>query len=102
MNKWFPVAAMASALVLSANVFAHDVARGAFSNNAQHLWPQVAFVFFSFSLSCQAVGLAGESTAEDVDLSTVNREVCTFDVFIVNRVREVVLKDFSGELLYFA
>jgi carbonic anhydrase len=24
MNKWFPVAAMASALVLSANVFAHD------------------------------------------------------------------------------
>jgi hypothetical protein len=74
----------------AANVLAHDVARGAFSNNAQHLWPQVALVLLSLSLSGEGVGLAGEPSCEDINSSSVSCRVEFFDVSMLYGVWEVM------------
>jgi len=86
----------------AANVFAHDVARGAFSNNAQHLGPQVAFVFLSLSLSCERVWLAGEPSCEDINSSSVSCRVEFFDVSMLYGVWKMVFQNLAGELLPFA
>lgn len=82
----------------AAYVFAHDVARGAFSNNAQHLWPQVALVLLSLSLSCEGVGLAWEPSCKDINSSSVSCRVEFFDVSILYGVWEVMLQNLSREL----
>jgi hypothetical protein len=74
----------------AANIFPHDVARGAFSNNAQHLWPQVALVLLSLSLSGEGVWLAGETSCKYINSSSVSCRVEFFDVSMLYGVWKVM------------
>ena len=40
------------------NIFAQDIGGMNFPNCSKHFGPEVAFIFFAFSLSCKGVGLA--------------------------------------------
>ena len=81
-----------------AYVFAHDVARGAFSNNAQHLGPQVALVLLSLSLPGERVWLAREPSCKDINSSSVSCRVEFFDVSMLYGVWEVMFKYATWEL----
>jgi hypothetical protein len=54
--------------------------------------PEVAVILLAESLSCHAVGLTRESSCEDVDGSSVNREVCLRDVIVLYCVRPIMMK----------
>ncbi len=82
-----------------ANVFAHDVARGAFSNNPKHLGPQVALVVFALSLSGEAVWLAGEPSADNINSSSVSCRVEVPDVFVLRDMWKMMFKYAAGKVL---
>ena len=64
----------------AANVFAHNETRGSFAYDAQHFGPQVALVVLSQSLPCGAVGLARESSADNINSSAPCGSVKLFDI----------------------
>jgi len=82
----------------AANIFAHDPTRLNFPNDATHFGPQVAFVFLAHTLSCEGVGLARESSCEDINSSKVSCRVEFFEVSILYGVWEVVFEDLPWEL----
>jgi hypothetical protein len=57
----------------------------------------MSVILLAESFSCHAVWLAWESSCEDVDCSSVNREVCLRDVMVLYCVRPIVMKDFLPE-----
>ena len=67
----------------SVNVLANDPARSNSPNNVEHRGPQVAVVFCTSPLSCEAERLARESTGKHVDTVFPDSEVGRSDVFIL-------------------
>jgi hypothetical protein len=62
----------------------------------------VSLVIFAKPFACHGIRLAWESSCEDVDGSSMNREVCLFNVSIGYCVREVMFKDFLWKGFYLA
>ena len=73
-----------------AYVLAHDPTGWTLSNNSKHLRPQMAFVVWSLTLSCDWVGLARESSAEDINSSSVSCRIKLSDVCILFGIRKVM------------
>lgn len=82
-----------------AYVLPHNVARGAFSYNAQHLGPQVALVVFALSLSGEAVWLAREPSADNINSSSVSCRVELADVLVLFGMGKMVFKNSPWEVL---
>jgi hypothetical protein len=62
----------------------------------------VALIVFALPLSCDAVGLAGEASAKDINSSSV---ICRWegrDIFVQFRIWEVMGKDTLPERVHFA
>ena len=59
----------------------------------------MALVFLSLSLSGERVGLAGKTSCEDINSSSVSCRVEFFDVSMLFCVWKMVFQDLAGELL---
>ena len=81
----------------SVNVLANDPARSNSPNNVEHRGPQVAVVFCTSPLSCEAERLARESTGKHVDTVFPDSEVGRSDVFILFCIREVIFQYFAAK-----
>ena len=76
----------------SSNIFTNEPSGPDFVDNAESLRPEITLVFSPPPFSSIGKRLAGESSGEDVNLSSPLTEVCFCDVFITLRFWEPVVQ----------
>lgn len=67
----------------ASNIFANDPSGSCECNDAAHFRPEVAVVILAFLLAGDAEGLAGESSADDIDSSKPTQSLCIKGVDVV-------------------
>jgi hypothetical protein len=88
----------------ASNVFAKEPSGSFECNNAAHFRPEVAVVRLCFLLSGDAEGLAGESSADEIDSSKPTQSLCVQGTNIIEArdSRPVLAEDGSAELVSLA
>ena len=81
----------------SSNVLANDPRGSDFGYGTKHLREEIAVILRSLAASCDAEGLAGESTGKHVDLASPRSEICFSNVSISYTFIKPIIKYLVAE-----
>jgi hypothetical protein len=86
---------------VTANIFTNDPSRPDVFHKSKHFWPEVTVILMAIALPGEREGLAGVSSADEVNTSSISICINVMDVLMDRHVGPVLGQHLAAKRVYF-